>query len=345
MKFLVAMLLVAFAAGSPSAAATSPEQSRVERRVASIGAELRCPVCQNLSVNDSPSEVAESFRARIRELVRAGKSDSEIKTFFVSRYGSWILLSPPKRGIGLAVWLAPALAIALGLAAALTSIVRWTRRGRDLPPRPDRISAELDDLDAQLAEGELERADYELLRARRLRPRPVESAQRGSTRWRWPLAGTVAGVAIVVTLVPALRARGANDFSSGNDFSAAQAVPVGMSEWRAAEKALEAGRMKPALARYRLAVAFEPDIAPLRARYGFALAQAGRPVDALAQLRRAVKGDPGLPDARLYLGAVLLKAGKREEAARQWRRFLELEPNGEASALVRRQLEGLGTAG
>lgn len=342
---LLLVLLVAVVVGVPLASASTQEEDMVERRVAALGAQLRCPVCQNLSVKDSSSEVAASFRARIRELVRAGRSDEEIKAFFVARYGEWILLSPPKRGIGLAVWLGPALAIGLGLAAALVAIVRWTRRGRDLPPRPDRISAELDDLEAQLADGELERADYELLRARRLRPRPAASAHRPPTRWRWPLAGTVAGAVIVVTLVPALRARGANDFSSGNDFSAAQAVPAGMSEWRAAEEAVDAGRTKDALTRYRLAVAFEPDIASLRARYGFALAQAGRSADALAQLRRAVERDPRLADARLYLGAVLLREGKREEAARQWRRFLELEPKGAPAALVRRQLGQLDSAG
>lgn len=344
MKRLLALLLVAGAVAAPLASAASHEQSPVERRVAALAAQIRCPVCQNLSVKDSPSEVARSFRARIRELVRAGKSDAEIKAFFVARYGDWILLSPPKRGIGLAVWLAPALLLGLGLAVAATSIVRWTRRGRELPPAPERLDAELEDLDAQLAEGELEPDDYELLRSRRLR-QPPDAPVRRAPRWRRPLAGVAVAVVIVATLVPALRQRGANDFSTGNDFAAGQPLPAGVSEWRAAEAAVEAGRLRPALERYRLAVAFEPEIAALRARYGFALAQAGRSRAALAQLRRAVKADPGLADARLYLGAVLLKVGEREEGAREWRRFLELAPRGEAAALVRRQLRTLESGG
>lgn len=345
MKRLLALLLASGALAAPLASASSHEQSPVERRVAALAAQIRCPVCQNLSVKDSPSEVATSFRDRIRELVRAGRSDAEIKAFFVARYGDWILLSPPKRGIGLAVWLAPALLLGLGLAVATTSIVRWTRRGRELPPAPERLDAELEDLDAQLAEGELEPGDYELLRSRRLRQRPEPLPRRTAPRWRWPFAGVAVGVVIVVTLVPALRQRGATDFSSGNDFAASQPLPAGMSEWRAAEAAVEAGRLKPALERYRLAIAFEPEIAALRSRYGFALAQAGRPADALAQLRRAAKRDPQLADVRLYLGAVLLKAGKRQEAIRQWRRFLELAPSGEAAALVRRQLRTLESGG
>ena len=344
MRALVALILLVVSAGVPAASAASHEESSTQRRVAALAAQIRCPVCQNLSVEDSPSEVARSFRARIRELVRAGKSDAEIRTFFVARYGEWILLSPPKRGIGLAVWLAPALLLGLGLAAAAVSIARWTRRGRELPPAPERVEAELDDLDALLAEGELEPDDYELLRARRLRQRP-EAPPQAAPRWRWPLAGAATAAVVVVTLVPALRQRGANDFSSGNDFAASQTTPAGIGEWRAAEVAIEAGRLKAALGRYRLAVAFEPDIAALRARYGFALARAGSSRDALAELRRAVKADPGLADARLYLGAVLLKAGKQGEAARQWQRFLELAPNGRAAALVRRRLAALDTGG
>lgn len=344
MKRLLALLLASGALAAPLASASSHEQSPVERRVAALAAQIRCPVCQNLSVKDSPSEVATSFRDRIRELVRAGRSDAEVRAFFVARYGDWILLSPPKRGIGLAVWLAPALLLGLGLAVATTSIVRWTRRGRELPPAPERLDGELEDLDAQLAEGELEPDDYELLRSRRLRLRPDAPARR-APRWRRPLAGVAVAGVIVATLVPALRQRGANDFSSGNDFAASRPLPAGVSEWRAAEAAVEAGRLKPALERYRLAIAFEPEIAALRSRYGFALAQAGRPADALAQLRRAAQRDPQLADARLYLGAVLLKAGKRQEAIREWRRFLELAPDGEAAALVRRQLRTLESGG
>lgn len=344
MKRVLALLLVAGAVAAPLASAAAHEQSPTERRVAALAAQIRCPVCQNLSVKDSPSEVATSFRARIRELVRAGRSDAEIRAFFVARYGEWILLSPPKRGIGLAVWLAPALLLGVGLAVATISIVRWTRRGRELPPAPDRLDAELEDIDAQLAEGELEPGDHELLRARRLRRRPDAPLQRRAPRWRWPLAGAAVAAVVVATLLPALRQRGANDFSSGNDFGASQTMPAGIAEWRAAEAAVEAGRLKPALERYRLAVAFEPEIAALRARYGFALAQAGRSRPALAQLRRAVAADPGLADARLYLGAVLLKVGQRDEGARQWRRFLELQPEGKAAALVRRQLADLRSA-
>ena len=128
---IVLLLLAALAA--PALAGERPSSSArdgVSERVSALAGELRCPVCQNLSVRDSPSGVAASFRARIRELVLEGRSDQEVRDFFVARYGEWILLSPPRRGIGLLVWVAPALVIALGLGAVALAVSRWTRRAR-----------------------------------------------------------------------------------------------------------------------------------------------------------------------------------------------------------------------
>jgi cytochrome c-type biogenesis protein CcmH len=321
-----------------------PDEAEVERRTDAIAAALRCPVCQNLSVKDSPSDVAASFDARIRELVREGKSDEEVKDFFVARYGEWILLSPPKHGIGLAVWLAPLLALVAGLALAGVAVARWTRRARTggAAIAEERLERELGDLDEQLATGELDPGDHGLLRARLLARAAVSAAPpspRRAPSWRWPAAGLAATVLIAATLVPSLRPRGATDFPTGNDFGQARAESAWLVQWQEAERALEAGRTQEGIRRYRLAVAFAPDFAELRARLGFALARAGRAEEAMAQLRRAVRDEPSLPLARLYLGAVLLRDGQRAAAFAHWRRYLELEPKGEAAALVRRQLD------
>lgn len=126
---LLALLLLA----APAALASDRQDtSPLERRVERIAAELRCPVCQNLSVWDSPSNVAESFRMRIRQLARSGESDAQIRAYFVARYGDWILLSPPKRGIALVVWLAPLLILAAGAVAATATVAGWRKRARTL---------------------------------------------------------------------------------------------------------------------------------------------------------------------------------------------------------------------
>ena len=86
----------------------------LEDRVREIASELRCVVCQNLSVADSPSDLAKEMRNLVREQVQQGKSREEIQAYFVSRYGEYVLLSPPKRGFNLLVWGLPFLAIAAG---------------------------------------------------------------------------------------------------------------------------------------------------------------------------------------------------------------------------------------
>ncbi|MET0689462.1 MAG: cytochrome c-type biogenesis protein CcmH, partial [Candidatus Binatia bacterium] len=75
----------------PLHAAPAPD---LDDQTRAIATELRCVVCQNLSVADSPSEMAQQMRAIVREQLQAGKSPDEIKAFFVSKYGEWVLLKP-----------------------------------------------------------------------------------------------------------------------------------------------------------------------------------------------------------------------------------------------------------
>src|SRR5262245_17886752 len=93
---IVTALTVIVSAALPSAAQTRPAVN--EDVVHDIAAQLRCVVCQNLSVADSPSEMASQMRAIIRERLAAGESPAEVQRYFVDRYGEWILLSPPRRG-------------------------------------------------------------------------------------------------------------------------------------------------------------------------------------------------------------------------------------------------------
>lgn len=128
-----AILLLALLTLVPAAAASDRKDSGpLEQRVERVSQGLRCPVCQSLSVWDSPSQVSEAMRMRIRDLARRGESDAQIRAYFVARYGDWILLSPPKQGIGLAVWLAPLLILLAGTAAATATVAGWRKRARAL---------------------------------------------------------------------------------------------------------------------------------------------------------------------------------------------------------------------
>jgi cytochrome c-type biogenesis protein CcmH len=142
MSLVIALELGAVAVG-PAA------DFALEERVREISSELRCVVCQNLSVADSPSDMAKEMRNLVRDQVQEGKSAEEIQAYFVSRYGEFVLLSPPKRGFNLLVWGLPFLAIAVGGGAVFLVARRWARqtpaaRPAD-PTYADRVSRELRD--------------------------------------------------------------------------------------------------------------------------------------------------------------------------------------------------------
>jgi len=115
-RIVIAAALLAIAAALVLAA--RPHEATADERVDRITAELRCPVCQGLSVKDSPSETARQMRELVAERVREGKTDAEIEAEFRAAYGDWVLLSPPIASWGGLIWLAPLAAITAGLVLA-----------------------------------------------------------------------------------------------------------------------------------------------------------------------------------------------------------------------------------
>ena len=103
-------------------------QADLDEQVRALAGQLRCPVCQNLSVADSSSELARDMRAVIRAELQAGRTPEEIKAYFVSKYGDWILLSPRPRGLGWLLWIGPFAAAVLSVLVAARAARGWTRR-------------------------------------------------------------------------------------------------------------------------------------------------------------------------------------------------------------------------
>lgn len=118
------------------------EDPDLDARAREIASELRCVVCQNLSVADSPSDLAKEMRNVVREQVRQGKSREEIQAYFVSRYGEYVLLSPPKRGFNLFVWGLPFLAVLAGGVVVVLVARRWTAQAPAARPVADPLYAE-----------------------------------------------------------------------------------------------------------------------------------------------------------------------------------------------------------
>ncbi|MDH3744260.1 MAG: cytochrome c-type biogenesis protein CcmH, partial [Acidobacteriota bacterium] len=94
-----------------------------------LSSRMRCPVCQALSVADSPSLSAIAIKEEVRDLLAAGYTEEQVIDYFERAYGEFIRLAPKPEGFNLVVWLAPAAAFLLG--AALVAM-RLRRRGQ--PP-------------------------------------------------------------------------------------------------------------------------------------------------------------------------------------------------------------------
>lgn len=104
----------------------TPADSALEAMTTRLASELRCPVCQGNSIQDSPSELAQQMRDLIRDQLRSGKSPDEVRAYFVDKYGEWILLSPKATGVNLVVYLVPFAAVLLGGFIVWRTVRRWT---------------------------------------------------------------------------------------------------------------------------------------------------------------------------------------------------------------------------
>jgi cytochrome c-type biogenesis protein CcmH len=137
--------VAAWAAPSPG-----PVDEQVVHEVAS---QLRCVVCQSLSVADSPSETANQMRAIIRERLAAGESPEQVRAYFVTKYGDWILLSPPRSGFTLLVWVVPFVGLGIGLVLVAVAVRRWSRAPQAAAPSQidpavrERIRREMSQMD------------------------------------------------------------------------------------------------------------------------------------------------------------------------------------------------------
>lgn len=105
-------------------AAPLAEDPAVEVRLNKISEEMRCLVCQNESLAGSRSDLAQDLRREIREQIKQGKSDDEIRSFMVSRYGDFVLYRPPVKSTTWLLWAGPFLLLAAGVAAMVMALRR-----------------------------------------------------------------------------------------------------------------------------------------------------------------------------------------------------------------------------
>ncbi|MDP1605124.1 MAG: cytochrome c-type biogenesis protein CcmH [Rhodocyclaceae bacterium] len=121
------------------------EDPAVEARLVKISTELRCLVCQNESLAGSQAELAQDLRREVRDLIKQGNSDQQVKDFLVSRYGDFVLYRPQLKPSTWLLWGGPFVLLIVGLAV----LVNYLRRRSRL----------IGDGEAPLSEAEKQRAE------------------------------------------------------------------------------------------------------------------------------------------------------------------------------------------
>ena len=119
--------------GAPQGAALTGQQLNL--RTHEVASLLRCPVCQGMSVADSPSEMAINMKAQVRELLGRGYTEEQILKYFELSYGQFVLLKPKFEGVTSIVWVLPVLALVIGGVIVFVKL-RNLERGPAAPAPP-----------------------------------------------------------------------------------------------------------------------------------------------------------------------------------------------------------------
>jgi cytochrome c-type biogenesis protein CcmH len=127
------------AGGDPKAVVGPPHGqalsgAALDARTEDVASLLRCPVCQGLSVADSPAEMAVNMKTEVRELLARGYEQEQILAYFEHSYGEFVRLRPPLRGVNWLVWLLPFAALAAGAWFVRRALAG--RRGAAATPSP-----------------------------------------------------------------------------------------------------------------------------------------------------------------------------------------------------------------
>jgi cytochrome c-type biogenesis protein CcmH len=126
------------------------EGEELIKKTMAVGEKLRCPVCQGLSIADSPEELAQNMRAQVRDLLAQGYSRDQILAYFEGSYGEFVLLEPKLEGINWLVWLAPVAALLLGAVVVVRSLKRMSA-GAPAPAPATAPKAAPPEVDPELA--------------------------------------------------------------------------------------------------------------------------------------------------------------------------------------------------
>ena len=165
LRSVIASSLVAIAAlltfAAPSFAVRPDEKlsdPALEARAEEISKGIRCVVCQTESIDESDADIAHDLRVLVREQLKAGATDDQVRAFLVARYGDFVLLKPPFEARTFLIWTGPFLLL-IGAGAGVFFFYRRSRRQEAVPLSADeearlrRFMATHDESDPHQGEG------------------------------------------------------------------------------------------------------------------------------------------------------------------------------------------------
>lgn len=130
--FVAAIALIAVAGVLATLALAPTGEATPAQRVETLAGQMRCPDCQALSVAESGTQAAAAIHDEIARQVAAGRTDQQIRDYFVASYGQWILLAPPEP----LVWWLPVVA----LLAGVSLLAAWFGLGRRRAPADESVA-------------------------------------------------------------------------------------------------------------------------------------------------------------------------------------------------------------
>ncbi|MDW3094894.1 MAG: cytochrome c-type biogenesis protein [Gammaproteobacteria bacterium] len=135
--FVFTFIVLHSSVSIPQVISVAPEY---EERYEHLLSELRCLVCQNQTVAESPADLSNDLRIEVKEMLERGATDQEILKFMSDRYGDFVLYNPPVKPRTYLLWIGPFLLLAGGL---ITALMLVKRRSMDITDN------ELNDKDRQ----------------------------------------------------------------------------------------------------------------------------------------------------------------------------------------------------
>jgi len=121
------------ATAGPPAGAPIPDGPALDAITERVSSGMRCPVCQSLSVADSPAESARNMKTQIRAMLAAGYDPVQVRDYFVQAYGEFVILMPKAEGANLLAFILPVLGFLVGLVAVVWTIRRSVQDVADEP--------------------------------------------------------------------------------------------------------------------------------------------------------------------------------------------------------------------